>query len=198
VACVNHIVRDQSGDGLGPHRIVHNDYTKAYPARMHDGLGGAASGHRFWDLLRRQGLEQAHFRPGDTHRLVVLNMWRSRSAVPLKTAPLALCDRRTVAVSDLAPVCLPGYNGETIDPPHEISLGHPAEAHRWWYYPDLLPDEIVCFTTFDSAPSPFIPTLHSAFDDPTTPPRYPPRESVECRVVCLLPAQGSASGRAKL
>lgn len=82
--------------------------------------------------------------------------------------------------------------GETIDPPHEISLGHANPKHTWWYYPDLGPDEIICLKTFDTAAQPFVPTLHSAFDDPTTPPRYRQRESIEARVVCVIPQGPSA------
>lgn len=65
--------------------------------------------------MTRRGLTSADFgEQADTQcRLVVVNLWRSRSAVPLKTAPLAMCDRRSVATNDLCPVRLPGYNGQS-------------------------------------------------------------------------------------
>ena len=83
------------------------------------------------------------------------------------------------------------HAGLKLDPPHEIALGLPNDRHAWWYYPDLQPDELIAIRTYDSHPS-FVPTLHTAFDDPSTPQGYCPRESVEARVLCVLPNVGSA------
>ena len=42
-------------------------------------------------------------------------------------------------------------------------------------------------TTYDSDENPFIPTLHTAFNDENTKPDALPRKSVEARVMCLIP-----------
>ena len=47
-------------------------------------------------------------------------------------------------------------------------------------------DEVLMFKTYDSDESPFIPTLHSAFDYPNTPKGTSPRESIEVRAVCFF------------
>ena len=47
-------------------------------------------------------------------------------------------------------------------------------------------DEVLVFKTYDSEMDPFIPTLHSAFDDPDCPADAPPRESIEARAICFF------------
>ena len=47
-------------------------------------------------------------------------------------------------------------------------------------------DEVVMFKTYDSNEKPFMPTLHSAFDDPTSNENASPRESIEVRAICFF------------
>ena len=42
------------------------------------------------------------------------------------------------------------------------------------------------FKTFDSLEKPFLPTLHSAFDDISVTGAVSPRESIEVRAICLF------------
>src|SRR5215218_8478755 len=51
--------------------------------------------------------------------------------------------------------------------------------HRWYYVPQLRTDEALLIKCYDSKTdgrARFV--AHTAFDDPTTPPDAPPRESV--------------------
>ena len=48
-------------------------------------------------------------------------------------------------------------------------------------------DEVVMFKTFDSVENPFLPTLHSAFDDVSFEGQeVSPRESIEVRAICFF------------
>ena len=47
-------------------------------------------------------------------------------------------------------------------------------------------DEVVMFKTYDSNENPFMPTLHSAFDDLSCDSKVSPRESIEVRAICLF------------
>ena len=55
------------------------------------------------------------------------------------------------------------------------------------------------FKTYDSSESPFVPTLHSAFDDQTIlGANVSPRESIEVRAICFFLMEsnsGTYSGR---
>ena len=60
---------------------------------------------------------------------------------------------------------------------------------RWCYYSDMQRNEALLFKTFDNTPSPSVSarfTIHSAFDDPTTRPDDPRRESIEARVLVIF------------
>jgi hypothetical protein len=47
-------------------------------------------------------------------------------------------------------------------------------------------DEVVMFKTYDSNEKPFMPTLHSAFDDAVNGREdASPRESIEVRAICF-------------
>jgi hypothetical protein len=56
--------------------------------------------------------------------------------------------------------------------------------HRWFYFPEMTPDEAILLKCYDSATdgrTRFGP--HTAFVDPTTPADAPPRESIELRTL---------------
>ncbi len=155
------------GDRRPPVRQVHNDYTEASAAR------------RAADLIGAEALAQVR-------RFAIVNVWRPIFG-PVLTAPLALADARSVAPEDLVAVDLvyPDRTGEIY---HAAWSPH----HRWVYYPRMACDEALLIKGHDSLAGaslgvgrvPF--ALHSAFDDPTTPPGAAPRESIEVRALVLF------------
>lgn len=145
----------------GPVHLVHDDYTdRSAPGRVRAFLPEAEAE----DLL--------------TRRFAIVNVWRPIRG-PLVSAPLALCDARSIAPEDLvaAQMVYPHRTGEEFRSRYDA-------RHRWYYYPRMTVDEAVLIKVFDSAtdgPARF--SLHSAFDDPTTPADAPPRESIEARTL---------------
>ena len=89
-----------------------------------------------------------------------------------------------------APV--PGYQGQKHSDGVAFTVGGTWEGQRVVHYPKMSKDEVIIFRTYDSAPG-FVPTLHGSFDDPTTSPDAPARESCEARVVLLIPEEGPAA-----
>jgi len=148
-----------------PATRVHVDHTaKSGPQRVRDFLGDEAEA-----LL--QG------------RVQVINLWRPIRG-PLRDAPLAVCDAGTVATKDLVPADLVYRHrvGET----YAVTY---SPAHRWFYVPDMQPDEALLLKCFDSATdgrARFAP--HTAFEDPTAPADALPRESIELRTLVFHPA----------
>ncbi len=116
-------------------------------------------------------------------RVQVINVWRPIRG-PLRDAPLAVCDAASVAPEDLVPSDLVYQNrvGETYGVTYN-------PAHRWFYVPEMQPDEALLLKCFDSATdgrARFAP--HTAFDDPTAPADALPRESIEIRTLVFHPA----------
>ncbi len=143
-----------------PATRVHVDHTaKSGPQRVRDFFGDEAAA-----LLRG--------------RVQVINLWRPIRG-PLRDAPLAVCDAASVAPDDLVPSDLVYQNrvGET----YAVTYN---PAHRWFYVPEMQPDEALLLKCFDSATdgrARFAP--HTAFEDPTAPADVPPRESIEIRTL---------------
>ena len=58
---------------------------------------------------------------------------------------------------------------------------------EWYYFPEMVPDEVLVFKVFDSDKSKGVPfTAHTAFDHPDTPAYARPRESVESRALVFF------------
>ena len=144
---------------------VHNDYTvKSGPQRVRDLLGAEAE-----TLLHG--------------RFSVINLWRPIRG-PLRDAPLAVCDASSVAFEDFvaADLLYRDRTGETYAVQHN-------PAHRWFYVPDMRPDEALLLKCYDSATdgrARFAP--HTAFEDPTATGDILPRESIELRTLVFYPA----------
>mgnify|MGYP001158604046 FL=1 len=177
VFIVSHITRNEAeaaeGKRLGAHRLVHNDFTPNFKQTIQP-------------LLDENG--------SNPSRITVYNLWR-RFDEDGTDAPFALCDSRTVSEKELIPTDLFNYgkeeektetladeNGFTV----EIYQSMNSESHKWYFYPKMNRDEVVMFKTYDSNEKPFMPTLHSAFDDPTSNENASPRESIEVRAICFF------------
>jgi hypothetical protein len=152
---------DRRGDApRQPVPRVHVDHTIwSGPQRVRDLLPDEAEG-----LLRG--------------RVQIINLWRPIRG-PLRDAPLAVCDARTVKPEQLIASDLVYQHrvGETY------SVTFDPE-HRWYYVPEMKADEVLLLKCYDSATdgrARFAP--HTAFEDPTTPPSAPPRESIELRTL---------------
>ncbi|HLH76199.1 MAG TPA: CmcJ/NvfI family oxidoreductase [Candidatus Binataceae bacterium] len=149
-----------------PVRNVHNDYTaNSGPQRVRDLLEPAEAKLRL------------------SRRFAEINVWRPLSG-PVLESPLAICDARTIAPEDLIPNQLRyrDRNGETYSARFNPN-------HRWYYFPRMERDEVVLLKCYDSAldgRARF--TIHTAFDDPTSPPWAPARESIEARMLLFFAA----------
>jgi hypothetical protein len=111
-------------------------------------------------------------------RVQVINLWRPIRG-PVRDTPLAMLDGTTVKEGDLiaSDLIYPNRSGET----YSVKFN---PDHRWFYFPDMTPDEAILLKCYDSATdgrTRFGP--HTAFVDPTTPPNTPPRESIELRTL---------------
>jgi hypothetical protein len=121
----------------------------------------------------------------DYGRWALFNMWRSTSRPP-QDHPLAVCDARTVDPADGVPVVavteVRGFGN--IDFETSGYLFNPA--HRWCWFRDMTPREVLIFKTHDTDPGRAHRVPHTAFTDPGCPPGTPTRSSVEMRGLALF------------
>ncbi|MBO6783406.1 MAG: methyltransferase [Alphaproteobacteria bacterium] len=146
-----------------PVRIVHNDYTdKSGPQRIRDLLPPDEAE----EMLKK--------------RYVYINVWRSIAGT-VEEAPLGICEWQSLAEDDMVLMDLV-YS----DRVGEIHRTRYNPAHRWLYFPDMTPDEVILLKCFDSETDGRARwTAHSAFDDPTSPADAAPRQSIETRTIAF-------------
>jgi hypothetical protein len=147
-----------------PVQLVHNDYTETSgPQRVRDLLPPGEAEAR----LQRRFAEYNVGRP---------------IFGPVLTFPLGLVDAESIAPDDLVTADL-----VYADRVGEIYHGRYNPHHRWYYFPRMERDEAVLIKCYDSATDGRARfSLHSAFEDPTTPANAPPRESIEVRTLAFF------------
>lgn len=165
VIVFDHNVRyDDARPGLRrPARLVHVDYTtrsavnRAVELTSDDAIVGR---------IRR--------------RFMQINVWRPLQYA-VATSPLALADSRSINSMNYvrADIIYPDRKGEILEVVHDPS-------HKWFFYPDMVPEEMLMFKGFDSDPASTSRTPHTAFDDPATPVNAKPRHSVELRAMAFF------------
>jgi hypothetical protein len=116
-------------------------------------------------------------------RYVLCQGWRPLSAPP-QDFPLALCDGRTVRTEDIIPMDYHMISGDK-EVTYRTRGARYSPRHKWWYFPDMTPDEMIVFKGYDSANPDGMRTLHVAFED-TTAVDPVPRSSVESRYFALF------------
>ena len=118
---------DRSGAARQPVARVHVDHTEhSGPQRVRDLLPDEAEA-----LLRG--------------RVQIVNLWRP-IAGPVRDMPLAVCDATTVAPGDLvaSDLIYPDRRGET----YQVRFN---PAHRWYWLPEMTPEEALLLKVYDSA-----------------------------------------------
>lgn len=114
-----------------------------------------------------------------------INMWRPIT-LPPHDYPLAVCDARTLSDKHREPVVAHTETRTTEAFAFETT-GYLHDAdHRWCYFSDMTPEEVLVFITFNSDPDLPHQVAHSAFSDPTCPAGTPARGSVEMRALVLF------------
>ena len=152
----------------GTTRFAHNDYTlRSGPRRVRDLLDADEAEERL------------------KHPFMQINVWRPIERA-IQESPLAVCDAQSMELEDFRETDLkfPGRTGEIYTVAHNPN-------HRWIYFPQMKPPEVLFLKGYDSrddgrARFP----AHTGFDDPTSPPNAPARESVEARTFVFYAPEG--------
>jgi hypothetical protein len=161
-----------------PAAEAHVDFTESCAARIAE---------RLYRTARPAG-------PG-YRRFIAFSLWRVLSAPP-QDMPVALCEGGSVRddegthntkvdVSEIP-------TGEALFAPIEgeenmsaATIFHYSPAHRWWYFPDMEPEEVIFIKFYDSDHAKAWRCPHTAFRDNTRPDAHP-RRSMEFRAIAYF------------
>uniref|UniRef100_A0A7S3JSX8 GST N-terminal domain-containing protein n=1 Tax=Aureoumbra lagunensis TaxID=44058 RepID=A0A7S3JSX8_9STRA len=161
------------GGSAAPVQRVHSDYTEQSAPR------------RLEQLVRKDEFFGIKSVPRSLLHCdyTFVNVWRSidQNNV-IKRRPLAVLDKNSVDHSKdtmIYELRFPDRTGQTY------SLRY-NKNHQWYYFPQMTAHECLIFNNFDKR-SKFSGVFHTAFDDPNTKARDPPRRSIEVRTVAFFP-----------
>jgi hypothetical protein len=121
--------------------------------------------------------EKAFPRGAGFRRFIAMSYWRCLSPPP-QDWPLALCESASVGPEEGIPNTMyfvdkmPDEQARLAEIPGEenapaASIFFYSPAHRWWYFSNMTPDEVLVFKFHDSDHSCAWRTPHTAFRDPT-------------------------------
>src|SRR5215470_15423885 len=128
-------------------------------------------------------------------RFISFSLWRVLSPPP-QDMPLALCDGRSVRDDegtrntkvDVAEI----PTGDALYAPIAgeedmvaATIFHYSPGHRWWYFPDMQPHEVIFIKLYDSDHSTAWRCPHTAFRDSTRPDAQQ-RRSMEFRALAYF------------
>lgn len=171
-------------EDYAPIFFVHSDFTEDYRGMVCE----VDRPYREFitPILAAAGLDQHEL--AQASRTVMLQFWRNIGARQ-PDHPLAFCDGRTVPEQQLRRILVPEYGGRRLEF-ETFAVDAPAspDANDWYTFPELGPDEVVAFRTYDSLLADehgHFWTPHSAFADPHAGSGAPRRESLEMRVLSL-------------
>jgi hypothetical protein len=163
VRCATMAERGENG-ARPPVKMSHNDYTlKSGPQRVRDLLPADEAEK----MLR--------------HRFMEINVWRPIRG-PVQSSPLAVCDARSMTLDDFVAMDL-RYRDRTGEV-YSVAFN---PDHRWFYFPYMERNEVLFLKGYDSAEDGRARfTAHTSFEDPTSPPDAPARESIEARALLFF------------
>jgi hypothetical protein len=118
-------------------------------------------------------------------RWAMYNMWRAVTPPP-QDFPLAVCDAGSLAPGDEVTVTALTVELGDTHVRHDTTGYVHNSAHRWHFYRDMTPDEVLVFKAHDTDTGRAGRVAHTAFTDPTCPPGTPTRASVEMRALALF------------
>jgi hypothetical protein len=128
-------------------------------------------------------------------RFIAFSLWRALSPPP-QDMPLAICEGRSVRDDEGTPNTKVDVDeiptGDALFAPIEgeenmsaATIFHHSPAHRWWYFPDMTPDEVIFLKFYDSDHRTAWRCPHTAFRDSSRPDAHE-RRSIEYRGIAFF------------
>lgn len=185
------VTQHQYRNGYGGLPVGHPRGARATPNGSEGIYGGIHSdvtpySESGWGPL----VEERHFQ--------VFNLWQSSNPIhPIQVMPLSLCAMDTVDPNDM--IYADSWNQTKHR--HKLVSYRLAfnEAQRWYYYPNMQPNELLAFKQYDSmeeAPNRRC-VYHGAIDVPGVSDDSPLRETIEVRLLALYEKEPNKAERVR-
>jgi hypothetical protein len=128
-------------------------------------------------------------------RFIAFSLWRALSPPP-QDMPLAICEGRSVRDDEGTANTKVDVDeiptGDALFAPIEgeenmsaATIFHHSPAHRWWYFPDMTPEEVIFLKFYDSDHRTAWRCPHTAFRDSSRPDAHE-RRSIEYRGIAFF------------
>jgi hypothetical protein len=128
-------------------------------------------------------------------RFIAFSLWRALSPPP-QDMPLAICEGRSVRDEegthntkvDVDEIPTGDALFAPIDGEENMSAAtifHHSPEHRWWYFPDMTPEEVILIKFYDSDHRTAWRCPHTAFRDSSRPDAHE-RRSIEYRGIAFF------------
>jgi hypothetical protein len=154
------------------------------PRERYDGKPAHYVHADYSDASARQTIEHLCGRPSSYARLAIYNIWRVTTPPP-QSKPLAVCDASSIGKAEAyeSGVTLSYPDGTDVD--FLTTLYRPRAGHRWYYFSDMTPDEVLVFKSHDTDPARAGRVPHCAFVDDSVS-GGAVRMSIEARVLAAF------------
>ena len=160
-----HLVRTETptdfNDGYA--RFVHCDYNVKRIEEMSHAV------------LRNHNVE-----PANNEQYGWYNTWQPFDN-PAINNPLAFIDAGSLPEADVIDYFYTGRNRDSL-----VAAPVYNPAHRWCYFPNMTPDEVIITKQMDQRPGRAVYCPHTSFENPLAGEDAPPRRSIETRIVAVF------------
>ena len=157
-----------------------SNFNYAYARFVHCDFNAASIEPMSHALLMRKGVE-----PEPTWTYAWYNTWQPFDR-PARQNPLAMLDVRSLGPGDLIDYRYTGYDTGEDAEGGLVAAPVYNPAHRWYYYPDMTPGEVLLTKQNDARPGHTTQCPHTSFFDESLPADVAPRRSVETRILAVF------------
>lgn len=125
------------------------------------------------------------------NRFAIINAWRSINGT-IEEWPLAVCDSRTIDEKLMITTVrhAPHREEPSFEYSRQSETNHACydSNHSWFYFSKMTQNEILIFKNYDTLRDGKTArySLHTAFEDPTSPVKASPRDTIESRVIIFF------------
>lgn len=167
VFITNHLIRTEDK----------SDFNKAYARFVHCDYSLKTARSASLDLLRNRNLDVSQYENAD---FAWFNTWQPFDH-PVQQNPLAVLDTMTIEEGDIRDYVYGGTGKSS-----KSSMPLYREEHQFYYYKNMLPDEVLLIKQLDTRVGRSGVSPHTSFIDPESPSDALPRRSIEVRMMAVF------------
>ena len=167
VFVTNHLIRTEDK----------SDFNKAYARFVHCDYSLKTARSASLNLLKNRKLDVSKY---ENAEFAWFNTWQPFDN-PVQQNPLAVLDASTIQEGDIVDYVYGGTGKSSTS-----SMPLRREGHQFYYYKDMLPNEVLLIKQLDTRRGRSGVSPHTSFIDPNSPIDALPRRSIEVRMLAVF------------